>query len=238
MLRRPLILFAIVLALVLGFLLGFAAARANLDFSRVREVLRGLPVPKELPRFRPTPEKAARAAPKPPPESEAEKPAEAAEAAETEPPPDRERGRVIRVVDGDTLHVEFRGRDETVRLLRVNTPERGRPGYDESTEALRELIDTARIDLEFEKPTHAERDRYGRLLAYVFLGERNINIEMVRLGWSRFWTQYGEGRYAEEFRKAESEARAGSRGLRTFEEEKKPAATPRRRTAPAPVKAR
>ena len=40
-----------------------------------------------------------------------------------------------------------------------------------------------------------------------------MNVEMVRLGWSRFWIKYSEGKYADEFRKAEREAREAERGL-------------------------
>lgn len=120
---------------------------------------------------------------------------------------------VIRVVDGDTLHVRFRGRDESVRLLRINTPERGQVGYGEATRALRRLVEGRKVRLEFERRGNVERDRYGRLLAYVYVGHLNVNVEMVRLGWSPFWTKYGQGRLADEFRKAEKEARAERRGL-------------------------
>jgi len=41
----------------------------------------------------------------------------------------------------------------------------------------------------------------------------NVNVEMVRLGWTTFWTKYGEGKYAGEFREAELEAREAERGL-------------------------
>ena len=42
----------------------------------------------------------------------------------------------------------------------------------------------------------------------------------VRLGWSRFWIKYGEGKYADEFRDAEKEAREAKRGLWEAEREK------------------
>jgi len=52
------------------------------------------------------------------------------------------------------------------------------------------------------------RDRYGRLLAYVLSDDLNTSVEMVRLGYSLFYTEYGEGRYAEAFRVAEGLALA------------------------------
>ena len=108
-----------------------------------------------------------------------------------------QRGEVTRVVDGDTIRVLYRGTDESVRLLRIDTPERGQPGFEEATAALRRLVGGREVVLEFETPGVEERDRYGRLLAYV---------EMVRLGHSRFWTEYGRGRYACDFEAAEREA--------------------------------
>ena len=52
---------------------------------------------------------------------------------------------VVRITDGDTIRVMYEGREEPVRLLRINTPERGRPGYQESTEALRGMVEGRRV---------------------------------------------------------------------------------------------
>jgi micrococcal nuclease len=140
-----------------------------------------------------------------------------------EPPPapradepvadDTEPARLLRVIDGDTIEVRWRGGTERVRLLRINTPERGRRGYDEATAALERLLEGADLALEFERPGRPERDKYDRLLAYVRAGDQNANVEMVRLGWTRFWTRYGAGRHAELLAAAEDEARSESAGL-------------------------
>lgn len=128
-------------------------------------------------------------------------------------PPAAEEIRVTFIPDGDTVRCVWRGRDEWVRLLRVNTPERGRPGWREAREALRHLLERRPVTLEFEQPGVPERDRHGRLLAYVLAGGRNCSVEIVRAGWSRFWARYGAGRHASELRSAEAEARAARRGL-------------------------
>ncbi len=118
---------------------------------------------------------------------------------------------LVRVVDGDTIVVRWRGAEERVRLLRVDTPERGMSGYTESVEFLRKFLTGKRIELEFEGAT-PERDRLGRLLAYVYADGVNVNVEIVRAGWSPFWTKYGRGKYAELFEKAQAEASEGKRG--------------------------
>jgi micrococcal nuclease len=121
-------------------------------------------------------------------------------------------GRVDYVTDGDTLRVLIEGESERVRFLRIDTPEREERGYRQAREALVDLVGEEEITLVFEKEGIPERDDYGRLLAYVFHEGRNVNVEMVRLGWSPFWTRYGKGRFAPEFREAEASARREGRG--------------------------
>jgi len=124
--------------------------------------------------------------------------------------------KVVRVIDGDTLvaRPEARGvRAQKVRLLRIDTPERDEAGYREATEALESLVGSGSIRLEDEVPGQRRRGNHGRLLAYVFSGDLNVNVEIVRRGWSRFWTRYGRGRFAARFEAAQEEARVAGRGL-------------------------
>lgn len=82
----------------------------------------------------------------------------------------------VEIIDGDT----FRDSDgETVRLLGIDTPERGEAFYDIATDSLRSLLakHPLRYELDFRK-----RDRYGRLLAYVFTDEAFVNHLMVAWG--------------------------------------------------------
>jgi len=111
--------------------------------------------------------------------------------------------QVVKIIDGDTIDVLYQGEKERIRLLRVDTPERDEEGYFQAKKALKKLVGGREIKLEFEIPGKLERGVYGRILAYVWVDDVNVNIEMVRLGFSLFWTKYGEGKYAEEFRDAE-----------------------------------
>ena len=125
---------------------------------------------------------------------------------------------VLKVIDGDTIvaRLEEPGkakRREKIRLLRINTPEKKQPGYEEASEALKYLVRGGEIQLEFEDPSTEKRGNYGRLLAYVMVDGLNANVEMVRLGWTKFWTKYGRGRLAREFMAAQEEAREARRGL-------------------------
>lgn len=129
---------------------------------------------------------------------------------------------VERVIDGDTLALPAWDAPPWpwhVRLLGVDTPERGRRGWAEATACLRALLAGAgaagvRIELPAPGGQQAPRDGFGRLLAYVWLADgRCANVELVRAGWSVFVTRHGEGPHAASFRAAEAEARAARRGL-------------------------
>jgi micrococcal nuclease len=124
-------------------------------------------------------------------------------------------GRVVRVVDGDTIHVALGGRRERVRYIGVDTPEV--TGRDEcfgqaATAFNRRLVAGARVRLR----TDAERrDRYGRLLAYVHLAAdgRFVNAEIVRRGYARPLAIAPNVRHARRFAALAREARRAQRGL-------------------------
>ncbi len=125
-------------------------------------------------------------------------------------------GTVVRVVDGDTIHVRIGARVEKVRYIGVNTPEvhhptKGEePGGREAAEVNRRLVEGQAVRLELDVQ---ERDRYGRLLAYVWIGDLMINAELVRLGYAQVMTIPPNVRYQEVFLKLQREAREAGRGL-------------------------
>jgi micrococcal nuclease len=123
------------------------------------------------------------------------------------PPPGAETFRVKEVVDGDTIALEDGTR---VRYIGLNTPERGRPFYEEATEANRKLVKDQEVRLEFDT---VQVDQYGRTLAYVFEGETFVNLELLRQGYANVFTVPPNVKYEERFREAEREAREAGRGL-------------------------
>ncbi len=132
------------------------------------------------------------------------------------PAPGGLEGTVVRVVDGDTIHVRIGDRVEKVRYIGVNTPEvhhptKGEePGGREASEVNRRLVTGKHVRLELDVQ---ERDRYGRLLAYVWAGEIMVNAELVRLGYAQVMTIPPNVRYQEMFVKLQREAREAGRGL-------------------------
>jgi micrococcal nuclease len=125
-------------------------------------------------------------------------------------PQAQQSGCVVgRIVDGDT----FSCRDgRRVRLIGIDSPERRQGAAAESArKALAGLIPAGTlVRLQHDvRPT----DRYGRLLAYVWVGPVFVNETMVRDGWAVLYTVPPNVRYAERFRRAQEKARTRGAGL-------------------------
>jgi len=108
---------------------------------------------------------------------------------------------VARVIDGDTLTLED-GR--TIRLLNINSPEKGSPGYESSLNFLK-LLENKSIEIET-----TSSDKYNRVLARIY-APNYINLELVRKGLAtKFLVQNSE---TKEFAKAEQQAIEDSNGI-------------------------
>ncbi len=121
--------------------------------------------------------------------------------------------RVKRVVDGDTLLLT---NQERVRLIGVDTPETKHPQKPvhyfgkEASLFTRRMVEGKRVRLEYD---WQKRDKYGRLLAYVYLIDGTfLNAEIIKQGYGFAYTKY-PFKYLEEFRRYEKEARENRRGL-------------------------
>lgn len=125
---------------------------------------------------------------------------------------------VTRVVDGDTVRVSIAGRPDTVRYIGVDTPETHRPGTavqcfgPAATKRNRRLVAGRAVLLR----TDAEpRDRYGRLLAYVYRRSDGlfVNAALVRDGFAAILSIPPNLAHAGELRRLERRARAADEGL-------------------------
>lgn len=117
------------------------------------------------------------------------------------------RAAVLEAVDGDTLRVSWEGKPVFLRYYGVDTPEHGEPCYDEAAARNRSLAGAA-VRLAFDARA---RDRYGRILAYVFTDDgRSIDAQLVSEGWGRAWKR--DGRFAGPLTEMEERARASRAG--------------------------
>lgn len=135
-----------------------------------------------------------------------------------QPAPSGLSGTVTRVVDGDTIHVDLGGTDATVRYIGIDTPESVKPGTPVQCFAERAsarnaaLVRGAAVRLRFDVE---RRDRYGRLLAYVYRADDGtfVNAALVRGGYARTLTIPPDVRYAARFARLQRQAREARRGL-------------------------
>ncbi|HEX7301075.1 MAG TPA: thermonuclease family protein [Solirubrobacteraceae bacterium] len=128
------------------------------------------------------------------------------------------RAEVLRVVDGDTIRVRLDGRTERVRYIGVDTPESVKPGTPVQCFAKRASAANAalvagrsvRLVADVER-----RDRYGRLLAYVYREPDGafVNARLVRDGFARTLTIAPNVAHARELAGLAREARRARRGL-------------------------
>jgi micrococcal nuclease len=106
---------------------------------------------------------------------------------------------VTKVIDGDTIVISG-GR--SVRLIGIDTAERGEDCYNEAKTRLEELILKKEVYLEIDKE---EKDQYGRLLRYVILDDENINVLLVKEGLA-IAQFYNNERYKQDITEAEEHA--------------------------------
>ena len=125
--------------------------------------------------------------------------------------------QVVRVSDGDTIRVRLAsGREERVRYIGVDAPETEKPGAAAECYAERAAAFNAQLvaDREVRLVRDAEeRDRYGRLLAYVHVGHTDVGEALLRGGYAQPLTVPPNVRHAERFRRLAAEARRAGRGL-------------------------
>ena len=121
---------------------------------------------------------------------------------------------VERVIDGDTLAVDG---NQRVRLLGVDTPETVKPETPvqpwgpEASEFAKRHVEGKMVRLEFDRE---KRDRYDRVLAYVYVGDWFLNEELIRAGLSPAVTKYPfRADMKQRFRAAEEEARRNKVGI-------------------------
>lgn len=127
--------------------------------------------------------------------------------------------RVVKVIDGDTIQVDISGKTETLRLIGIDALETGDPRSlvscfgNEATNKAKETLTGKSVQLEAD-PTQGERDKYNRLLRYVFLENgTNFNNLMISQGFAHEYTYRVPYKYQAEFKKAERQAREKKLGL-------------------------
>ena len=128
-----------------------------------------------------------------------------------------EYAEVTKVIDGDTIQIEG---GEKVRYIGIDTPELniGKAGRNKKTECYAREALLKNHELVYEKTVGLERDqtdrdKYGRLLRYVYVGESRINDELVSGGYARAFIFPDDRKYATEIIAAEGAAKKRNVGM-------------------------
>lgn len=126
--------------------------------------------------------------------------------------------RVTEVADGDTISVDMSGKTERIRLIGVDTPETHDPRKPvqcfgrAASNFTKQLVSNQPVRLESDEQSQ-NRDRYDRLLRYVYLPDgRLVQAEIIREGYGFAYTSFPFSK-SEEFRQLEQSARQQNRGL-------------------------
>ncbi|MEC1430226.1 endonuclease YncB [Bacillus subtilis] len=118
-----------------------------------------------------------------------------------------------RAIDGDTIKVIYNGKKDTVRYLLVDTPETKKPNScvqpygEDASKRNKELVNSGKLQLEFDKGDR--RDKYGRLLAYVYVDGKSVQETLLKEGLARVAYVYEPNtKYIDQFRLDEQEAKS------------------------------
>jgi micrococcal nuclease len=126
--------------------------------------------------------------------------------------------RVTKISDGDTISVDMAGKQESVRMIGVDTPETHKPNTPvqcfgtEASDFTHRMLGGKQVRLEAD-PTNDDRDRYGRLLRYVYLEDGSLyQKNLIAGGFGFAYTSFPFQKKAE-FEQAQADAQAAKRGL-------------------------
>lgn len=130
---------------------------------------------------------------------------------------------ITKITDGDTVDATLDGKTETLRLIGVDTPERGRPYFKEASDYTSAGLLNKNVFLEIGTE---QRDRFGRLLVHVWLAQpftgdeqevraSMFNAKLLSDGYAQLLTVPPNVKYVDLFTKLQEEARTGNKGLWT-----------------------
>lgn len=133
----------------------------------------------------------------------------------------KEKGKtfkVVSVVDGDTIRVDYYGKEELVRLIGIDTPEVDGPYTekecygDESSAFAKEKLTGQWVTLEVDS-SQSDRDKYDRLLRYVSLDGEDFGELSISQGYAFEYTYNNPYSKQNEYKAAQEEAKNASKGL-------------------------
>ncbi|WP_040229264.1 thermonuclease family protein [Bhargavaea cecembensis] len=131
--------------------------------------------------------------------------------------------RLVKTIDGDTIKIRYEGKEQNVRYLLIDTPETNHPRLgkqpfgEQAKERNRELLNGGEVSIEFDIGNRT--DKYGRLLAYVYVDGVSIEEKLLEEGLARVAYVYPPNtRHLDRFEKAEKRAKDKGIGIWSIED--------------------
>ncbi|WP_246320716.1 thermonuclease family protein [Paenibacillus germinis] len=128
--------------------------------------------------------------------------------------------KVTKVVDGDTIDVLIGDKKETVRFVLVDTPETKHPSKPvepygpEASKFTTDMLEGKEVKLEKDV---SERDKYGRLLMYVWFDDKMVNEQLLEKGLARVAIYQPDVKYVDKFREIQKKAQQAGTGIWSIE---------------------
>ncbi len=129
-----------------------------------------------------------------------------------------EKVNLYKCVDGDTFRIKINGEDTKVRMLAIDTPESVKEkeleyyGKEASDYTCNKLSKAKKIELEYDKNSD-KYDKYGRLLAWVFVDGNLLQEELVKNGYAKVAYLYADYKYTSLLQALQEKASINSKGI-------------------------
>lgn len=137
---------------------------------------------------------------------------------------EKEQVQFLKCTDGDTMHVMYQGEDRVIRFLAIDTPEYTKTkeayGKEASAYTCEAIQNATQLTIEFD-PASKKQDKYGRLLAWVFVDGELLQEKLIQEGLAEISYVYGDYKYMDELQKAQQLAKQEKRNLWTDIDEQK-----------------
>lgn len=130
---------------------------------------------------------------------------------------------LVRTIDGDTIKIMYEGKEQNVRYLLIDTPELDHEHFDhqpfaeEATKRNDELLKGGQVQIEFD--VGDREDKYGRLLAYVYVDGESVQQTLLEEGLARVAYIYEPNtKHLSSFKRAAEKAEAANLGIWSIED--------------------
>lgn len=130
---------------------------------------------------------------------------------------------LVKTIDGDTIKIMYEGKETNVRYLLIDTPETNHPRLgkqpfgEEAKRRNQELMNSGKLEIEFD--IGQKYDKYGRLLAYIYIDGESVQEKLLAEGLARVAYVYPPNtRHLDNYEKVQNEAKKKGLGIWTLED--------------------